>query len=1036
MFKAARWRSEKNKSKAVFKLQFHATQVPLLASEAMMVSLVPADVAKPTARSEKVAAVDGTCNWANPVYETVKLVRNPKTGKMDDKVYRFLLSAAGSSKAEVLGEVAVNLADYAEVFRASSVSLPLKASNAGAILHITIQRVKGDGDGDGSSICEYLLREADQEGDMIVKRQRRTLQSQLSKFDNEESIKAPNGVNGINIVDGSHINSQAQVKFSSSREILVHTADSNGNLQKCHSFDAISASGSDTSSGIYTPRENSIKHNNTRNHPPSFLSPLTNGDTPKKPMSSSGDWSGNSAPDGSADASTTSLGDAGLNETSHDSEDSIDKLRNDIVILTRKLELSDLELQTLRKQIIKENKRGQEISRELNSLKDERDALKKECDELKFSEKKTKLDRTLSTLSLHDAEDHISLLEEIRQELDHEKNLNVHLRLQLKMTQEANAELILAVKDLDGLLEQRNRETLCIKCSKMDIETETDKELEELKLGDGIPHLQKPECKQQLLETSSQNDTEEQYALDALLNERDDTKMTYPLENKIIDLNNEVEFYRKDREDLEMQMEQLALDYEILKQENHDITTKLEQMQLREQLRMQYECSAHLSIISDLESHVECLEKELQKQTEAFEEDIATITNAKVEQEKRAIIAEEELRKTKWNNSITVERLQEEFRSLSAHMSSTFQTNENIVKQTLKEAADLHSQKSNLEELLKKAHEDLALVQDQYRMKFKQLVGLIDFKSKEADKLLLELQDKKRELQNYKMSEEARQRNSLEEMQSLKTEMAKLKSEKSLLFEQNEEKEKDMELLRTSINGSEMCLQDKNLEIDLLKNEIAVLREEVNKSLVEMNKLSHIKDEKDTLIAMLESEAATLTPQHSDLEQALDEIELGKQNLRKSVSHLRGVLLEEEQMTTSREEIVDDYYTCTTTNDQKHFHPSWKYARKDEANCSIDYLQQSKEDEEHLYGTNGTDTELLIRHAGTGLDEANRYDQKRIKDVLSEMAALKRQNESMESELKEMQGRYSEISLKFAEVEGERQQLMMTIRTLKNSFKN
>ncbi|CAL9154497.1 unnamed protein product [Musa hybrid cultivar] len=1028
MFKAARWRSEKNRSKAVFKLQFHATQVPLLASEAMMVSLVPADVAKPTARSEKVAAVDGTCNWANPVYETVKLVRNPKTGKMDDKVYRFLLSAAGSSKAEVLGEVAVNLADYAEVFKASSVSLPLKASNTGAILHITIQKVKGDGDGDG--------REGDQDGETIVKRQRRTLQSQLSKFDNEESIKAPNGVNGINIVDGSHINSQAQVKFSSSREFLVHTADSNGNLQKCHSFDAISASGSDTSSGIYTPRENSIKHNNTRNHPTSFLSSLTNGDTPKKPMSSSGDWSGNSAPDGSADASTASLGDAGLNETSHDSEDSIEKLRNDIVILTRKLELSDLELQTLRKQIIKENKRGQEISRELNSLKDERDALKEECDELKFSEKKTKVDRTLSTLSQHDAEDHLSLLEEIKQELDHEKNLNVHLRLQLKMTQEANAELLLAVKDLDGLLEQRNRETLCMKCSKMDIETETDKELEELKLGDGIPRLQKPESKQQLLETISQNDTEEQYALDALLNERDDMKMTYPLENKIIDLNNEVEFYRKDREDLEMQMEQLALDYEILKQENHDITTKLEQMQLREQLRMQYECSAHLSIISDLESHAECLEKELQKQTEAFEEDIATITNAKVEQEKRAIIAEEELRKTKWNNSITVERLQEEFRSLSAHMSSTFQTNENIIKQTLKEAADLHSQKSNLEELLKKAHEDLALVQDQYRMKFKQLVGLIDFKSKEADKLLLELQDKKRELQKYKMSEEARQRNSLEEMQSLKTEMEKLKSEKSLLFEQNEEKEKEMELLRTSIKGSEMSLQDKNLEIDLLKNEIAVLREEVNKSLEEMNKLRQIKDEKDTMIAILESEATTLTMQHGDLKHALDEIELGKQNLRKSVSHLRGVLLE-EQTTTSREEKVDDYYTSTTTNDEKHFRQSWKYASKDEANCSIDFLQQSKEDKEHLYDADGTDKALLIsRRAGTGLDEANQYDQKRTADVLSEMAVLKRQNESMESELKEMQGRYSEMSLNFAEVEGERQQLMITIRTLKNSFKN
>lgn len=42
----------------------------------------------------------------------------------------------------------------------------------------------------------------------------------------------------------------------------------------------------------------------------------------------------------------------------------------------------------------------------------------------------------------------------------------------------------------------------------------------------------------------------------------------------------------------------------------------------------------------------------------------------------------------------------------------------------------------------------------------------------------------------------------------------------------------------------------------------------------------------------------------------------------------------------------------------------------------------------------------------------------------------------MESELKDMQDRYSEISLKFAEVEGERQQLVMTVRNLKNAKRN
>ena len=36
-------------------------------------------------------------------------------------------------------------------------------------------------------------------------------------------------------------------------------------------------------------------------------------------------------------------------------------------------------------------------------------------------------------------------------------------------------------------------------------------------------------------------------------------------------------------------------------------------------------------------------------------------------------------------------------------------------------------------------------------------------------------------------------------------------------------------------------------------------------------------------------------------------------------------------------------------------------------------------------------------------------------------------------ELKEMQERYSEISVRFAEVEGERQRLVMTVRNLKNA---
>lgn len=71
-----------------------------------------------------------------------------------------------------------------------------------------------------------------------------------------------------------------------------------------------------------------------------------------------------------------------------------------------------------------------------------------------------------------------------------------------------------------------------------------------------------------------------------------------------------------------------------------------------------------------------------------------------------------------------------------------------------------------------------------------------------------------------------------------------------------------------------------------------------------------------------------------------------------------------------------------------------------------------------------------------GVSSGHTRNQSVIDELLSEVPLLKERNKIMEIELKEMQERYSEISLKFAEVEGERQKLVMTIRNLKNAKKN
>lgn len=115
MFKS-RWRGGGGgKAKAVFKLQFHATQarlallpslstpesifvlltrdgggshvlqVPELGWEAMMVVVTPQDAGRPTARSEPAEVADGACRWAAPILEATKLA----AGK--DKIYQFLV---------------------------------------------------------------------------------------------------------------------------------------------------------------------------------------------------------------------------------------------------------------------------------------------------------------------------------------------------------------------------------------------------------------------------------------------------------------------------------------------------------------------------------------------------------------------------------------------------------------------------------------------------------------------------------------------------------------------------------------------------------------------------------------------------------------------------------------------------------------------------------------------------------------------------------------------------------------------------------
>lgn len=60
--------------------------------DALVLSIVPGDIGKPTSRLEKSIVRDGICKWENPVYETVKFIQDLKNGKFTERKYYFVIS--------------------------------------------------------------------------------------------------------------------------------------------------------------------------------------------------------------------------------------------------------------------------------------------------------------------------------------------------------------------------------------------------------------------------------------------------------------------------------------------------------------------------------------------------------------------------------------------------------------------------------------------------------------------------------------------------------------------------------------------------------------------------------------------------------------------------------------------------------------------------------------------------------------------------------------------------------------------------------
>ncbi|KAL3837697.1 hypothetical protein ACJIZ3_022288 [Penstemon smallii] len=690
-------RSEK-KIKAVFKMQFQATQVPQLKAKGLMISLVPVGVGKPTVRLTKAPILDGVCTWENPIYETVKLIKEIKTGRIREKFY-YVVVSTGSSKSGFLGEVSIDFADLAEATKPLNLTLPLQTSKSGAILHVTVQKLQGDSD------------------------------SRLDQ-DNEASMT------------GSH----------DSEDLSEATTSPNG--EQNGSFEEAESDGNESESR-----------------------------------------------DGS--------------------------LRNQMKMLERKAEHAELEVQSLRKQILKETKSRQQLSEQIDCLKEERDALKVQCEQqLKSEEASSPIQKDTDNQRSSEA-------------LQREKQLTKKLKLKLQKTEDSNSEFVLALRDLNKKLEHKNTE---------------------------ISRLQ---TKIKSLHNAPSEDH--------LENNGGTTDEVETLKKKIENLSSEIEVHKNEKEEIQMEVERLTLDYKRLETENKDIYSKIEQneeenMEIQQNLseclaslkqfklrvasleeeikRRGLQHSESLNMIDELEIQVESLQNELENQVQVFEEDLEMVSKAKIEQEQRAMKAEEALRKIKRGNSNATERLQEEFNQLSAEMSLKIEENEKLAEKN-----------DVLEELLQKAKEEYENTLLKCEEQNKGIIGV----NKNSQKWIKEKEELERQLVSVRKEAEKL----MQENVSMKSQMDQKRTrDENLNLEVKKLRHKNIEVKNQLV---ELESEKKNLkkEMSILQGD---LRKKEQASIPVKDNLSVKNGLHTSQVKSLLSEVESLKERNKSMDEELKEM--------------------------------------------------------------------------------------------------------------------------------------------------------------------
>ncbi|KAL4197595.1 hypothetical protein AMTRI_Chr04g189050 [Amborella trichopoda] len=671
MSRIGKWKTEKTKVKVVFRLQFHATHVPQPGWDKLFVSFIPAETGKVAAKTTKVPVRNGSCKWSDPIYETTRLLVDSKTRKYDEKLYKLVV-AMGSSRSSILGEANINLADYADASKPSSVSLLLQGCDCGTLLHVTVQLLTSK-----TGFREFeQQRETTEKGFRML-----TGQNSSEEFDGK-------GLAPVEMDNDQTDKVASKVRFKSSFIGLPALNEGAESKEDCtdsaagidgSSYTSESVSAEPEKQEISSAKDNdstmSSELGGTLNQSPD---PINSDKSCHQQLVAQGsnDWTHGWSSDYSMDndLAVAYEENSRLRGCLEAAESSILELKAEVSLLRKQADEFGEETESFAQRIIKEVASGEELSKEVAALKSECVELKDAFEKLKSSngnlhimDKANESFHSSSSAENLSSNDDCKVFEPIC--LDFKLEKSAYQKGQNNLIPDFELNWIQGLSLLQDKISEMKAKTYSLKnekdlgCIQIDLES-LERVFENFKQGTAKAPSAVGES-QTLMEN--------------------DIGLNLKLEEKNHELSGELDESKAERERLAKKMVEMECYYESLVQALEE-----SQKQLQEELhRLGNEHRTCFYTISSYETQVERMRQDLNDQIIRFTKDRHELDSLNIELEKRAINSETALRSLRWNYSIAVDQLQKDLELLSLQVVSMFETNQNLARQAFEEASQV-----------------------------------------------------------------------------------------------------------------------------------------------------------------------------------------------------------------------------------------------------------------------------------------------------------------------------------------------------------